>query len=67
MPWVQPYPDSLLDKVAAGQPGLEAVAVNRDTMSLAFLAAIQLLPPRQIEAAGLSFILGMKIRMFPMP
>jgi RNA polymerase sigma-70 factor (ECF subfamily) len=47
MPWVQPYPDSLLDEMAAGQPGPEAVAVSRETISLAFLAAIQLLPPRQ--------------------
>jgi RNA polymerase sigma-70 factor, ECF subfamily len=47
MPWVQPYPDSLLDQVPAGEPGPEAAAVSRETMSLAFLAAIQLLPPRQ--------------------
>jgi RNA polymerase sigma-70 factor, ECF subfamily len=47
LPWVQPYPDSLLDELAAGQPGPEAVAVSRETISLAFLAAIQLLPPRQ--------------------
>src|SRR5215813_5869503 len=47
MPWVQPYPDSLLDEVAADQPGPDAVAVSRETISLAFLAAIQLLPPRQ--------------------
>jgi RNA polymerase sigma-70 factor, ECF subfamily len=47
MPWMQPYPDSLLDEVAADQPGPEAAAVNRETISLAFLAAIQLLPPRQ--------------------
>ena len=47
MPWVQPYPDSLLDEIAANQPGPEAVTVTRETISLAFLAAIQLLPPRQ--------------------
>jgi RNA polymerase sigma-70 factor, ECF subfamily len=47
MPWVQPYPDSLLDELAAAQPGPESVAVSRETISLAFLAAIQLLPPRQ--------------------
>src|SRR5580658_8076546 len=47
MPWMQPYPDSLLDELAAGQPGPEAAAVSRETISLAFLAAIQLLPPRQ--------------------
>ena len=50
MPWVQPYPDSLLDELAAGQPGPEAVAVSRETISLAFLVAIQLLPPRQRAA-----------------
>lgn len=50
MPWVQPYPDSLLDELSADQPGPEAVAVSRDTMSLAFLAAIQLLPARQRAA-----------------
>jgi RNA polymerase sigma-70 factor, ECF subfamily len=47
MPWVQPYPSALLDELAAGQTGPEAVAVSRETISLAFLAAIQLLPPRQ--------------------
>ena len=47
MPWMQPYPDSLLDELASGQPGPEAAAVSRETISLAFLAAIQLLPPRQ--------------------
>src|SRR6516165_5446258 len=47
MPWIQPYPDTLLDEMAADQPGPEAVAVSRETISLAFLAAIQLLPPRQ--------------------
>jgi RNA polymerase sigma-70 factor, ECF subfamily len=47
MPWMQPYPDSLLAEVAADEPGPEAVAVSRETISLAFLATIQLLPPRQ--------------------
>jgi RNA polymerase sigma-70 factor, ECF subfamily len=47
LPWVQPYPDALLDEIATGQPDPEAAAVSRETMSLAFLATIQLLPPRQ--------------------
>jgi RNA polymerase sigma-70 factor (ECF subfamily) len=42
-PSLQPYPDQLLDE----HPGPDAVAVDRETISLAFLAAIQLLPPRQ--------------------
>lgn len=47
LPWVQPYPDALLDELPASQPGPEAEAVRRETTSLAFLATIQLLPPRQ--------------------
>ncbi|WP_091190296.1 RNA polymerase subunit sigma-70 [Micromonospora narathiwatensis] len=42
-PPLQPYPDHLLDE----RPGPDAVAIGRETISLAFLAAIQLLPPRQ--------------------
>jgi RNA polymerase sigma-70 factor (ECF subfamily) len=47
MPWLQPYPDAALDELADSQPGPEAEAVRRETTSLAFLATIQLLPPRQ--------------------
>jgi RNA polymerase sigma-70 factor, ECF subfamily len=47
LPWLQPYPDALLDEIADAQPGPEGVAVRRETTSLAFLATIQLLPPRQ--------------------
>jgi len=47
MPWLQPYPDALLDELADSQPGPEAEVVRRETTSLAFLATIQLLPPRQ--------------------
>jgi RNA polymerase sigma-70 factor, ECF subfamily len=58
MPWVQPYPDALLDEMAAGQPDPEAVAVSRETMSLAFLATIQLLPPRQRAVLILRDVVG---------
>ena len=43
LPWLQPYPDRLLDE----SPEPEDVVVARETIELAFLAAIQLLPPRQ--------------------
>jgi len=58
MPWIQPYPDALLDEVAAGQPGPEAAAVSAETISLAFLAAIQLLPPRQRAVLILRDVVG---------
>jgi RNA polymerase sigma-70 factor (TIGR02960 family) len=43
VPWLQPYPDQLLDE--AEQP--DAAVVGRETIELTFLAVIQLLPPRQ--------------------
>ena len=43
VPWLQPYPDTLLD--AAGEP--EGAAIRRETVELAYLAVIQLLPARQ--------------------
>jgi RNA polymerase sigma-70 factor (ECF subfamily) len=44
VPWLQPYPDRLLDEIA-DLP--EENAVQRETIELAFLAALQVLPPRQ--------------------
>jgi RNA polymerase sigma-70 factor (ECF subfamily) len=43
LPWLQPYPDLLLDEV----PQPDDAVVARETIELAFLAAIQHLPPRQ--------------------
>ncbi|MBF8194642.1 RNA polymerase subunit sigma-70 [Nonomuraea sp. K274] len=47
VPWLQPYPDRLLDLAAPAQGEPDAVAVARETIELAYLAAIQHLPPRQ--------------------
>ncbi|GAA2856719.1 RNA polymerase subunit sigma-70 [Nonomuraea rubra] len=47
VPWLQPYPDRLLDLAAPGEGTPDAVAVERETIELAYLAAIQHLPPRQ--------------------
>jgi RNA polymerase sigma-70 factor (TIGR02960 family) len=47
IPWLQPYPDRLLDEVAPAAEEPDAVLVARETIELAFLAVIQLLPPRQ--------------------
>src|ERR671915_2344553 len=47
VPWLQPYPDHLLELAVApeGEPGDALVA--RETIELTFLAVIQLLPPPQ--------------------
>jgi RNA polymerase sigma-70 factor (ECF subfamily) len=47
VPWLQPFPDELLDQRAAEEDTPDAVIVARETIELAFLVAIQHLPPRQ--------------------
>jgi RNA polymerase sigma-70 factor (TIGR02960 family) len=70
IPWLQPYPDRLLDETAppAEEPSAppaeepDAAVVERETIELTFLAVIQLLPPRQRAALVLSDILGWSAR-----
>ncbi|MBA2700754.1 MAG: RNA polymerase subunit sigma-70 [Chloroflexi bacterium] len=47
VPWITPYPDRLLDEVAPREEEPEALVVTRETIELTFLAALQVLPPRQ--------------------
>jgi RNA polymerase sigma-70 factor (ECF subfamily) len=47
VPWLQPYPDQLLDEIAPSAEEPDAVVVARETIELTFVAVIQLLPPRQ--------------------
>jgi RNA polymerase sigma-70 factor, ECF subfamily len=57
VPWLQPYPDRLLEGVPADdEPGAEVVA--KETIELAFIAAIQLLPPKQRVALIARDVLG---------
>lgn len=58
VPWLQPYPDALLEEVAAGDDGPDAVAVERETIALFFLVALQSLPGRQRAALIARDILG---------
>lgn len=45
--WLQPYPDELLDQLPGDDPDPAAVAENRETVKLAFIAALQALPATQ--------------------
>ena len=59
IPWLQPYPDRLLDEIpAAGGVEPDVVTVARETIELAFIAVIQELPARQRAALLLCDVLG---------
>ncbi len=58
VPWLQPYPDALLDDLADSAPGPDAVIEAQEATSLAFITALQLLPPRQRAVLILRDVLG---------
>jgi RNA polymerase sigma-70 factor, ECF subfamily len=58
LPWLQPYPDRLLQEITPAEDEPGAVVVARETIELAFLAAIQHLPPGQRAALILRDVLG---------
>jgi RNA polymerase sigma-70 factor, ECF subfamily len=55
LPWLQPIPDSLLDAAA---PGPDAAVITRESIELAYLVAIQYLPPRQRAVLIVRDVLG---------
>ncbi|MFD7392315.1 RNA polymerase subunit sigma-70 [Streptomyces sp. NPDC059852] len=59
VPWLQPYPDRLLDELSADDADEpEAVAVARETIELAYLVAVQHLAPRPRAVLILRDVLG---------
>ena len=56
--WLQPYPDILLEGLADATPGPEARYEATEAISLAFITALQALPPRQRTALILRDVLG---------
>jgi RNA polymerase sigma-70 factor (ECF subfamily) len=60
--WLEPYPDFLLDGLPDDRPGPEARYESFETISLAFITALQLLPPRQRAVLILRDVLGFRAR-----
>ena len=56
--WLEPYPDALLDGLVDQTPGPEARYESTEAISLAFITALQLLPPRQRAVLVLRDVLG---------
>src|SRR4030081_3916645 len=57
-PWLQPYPDTLLEGAIDASPGPDARYEQTESISLAFVTALQLLPPRQLAVPVLREVLG---------
>lgn len=55
---LDPYPDRLLDELAPTTPGPEAMVERRESIELAFVAAVQILPPRQRATLLLRDVIG---------
>ena len=56
--WVEPFPDTLLEGALGGPPGPEARYEQSEAISLAFVTALQMLPPRQVAVLILRDVLG---------
>jgi RNA polymerase sigma-70 factor (TIGR02960 family) len=56
--WLQPFPDALLEGAVDVPPGPEARYEQTEAISLAFVTALQLLPPRQVAVLILRDVLG---------
>jgi len=58
--WLEPFPDALLAAAAGLPPGPEARYEQTESISLAFVTALQVLPPRQLAVLILRDVLGFR-------
>jgi RNA polymerase sigma-70 factor (ECF subfamily) len=57
LPWLQPYPDRLLDQAGPRDEEPDARVIAKETIELAFLVTLHFLPPKQRAALILCDIL----------
>ncbi|WP_261989377.1 sigma-70 family RNA polymerase sigma factor [Streptomyces sp. uw30] len=58
--WLEPFPDALLEGAIDVPPGPEARYEQTEAISLAFVTALQALPPRQLAVLVLRDVLGFR-------
>jgi len=58
--WLEPYPDALLEGAIDVPLGPETRYEQNESISLAFLTALQVLPPRQVAVLVLRDVLGFR-------
>jgi RNA polymerase sigma-70 factor (TIGR02960 family) len=56
--WLEPYPDNLYNEAIGTPLGPEARYEQTESISLAFVTALQVLPPRQLAVLALRDVLG---------
>jgi RNA polymerase sigma-70 factor (TIGR02960 family) len=56
--WLEPLPDALIEQAPDALPGPDARVERTESISLGFVTALQLLPPRQVAVVVLREVLG---------
>ena len=62
LPWLQPYPDHLLEELVSSDEAPDARIVTKETIELAYLVALQILSPSQRAALILCDVLDWSAR-----